>query len=44
MAADSWNATAHVQLVEGYRFTATFPDVPGAAPVMLDERTPGTLW
>jgi len=40
MAADSWNATAHVQLVEGYRFTATFPDVPGAAPVMLDESVP----
>jgi hypothetical protein len=30
MAADSRTAIAHVQLVDGYRFTATFPDVPGA--------------
>lgn len=40
MIADFRKATAHVQLVEGYRFTATFPDVPGAPPVMLDESAP----
>ena len=30
MAADSKTAIAHVQLMDGYRFTATFPDVAGA--------------
>ena len=40
MAADSKTATAHVQLVDGYRFTATFPDVPGANPITLDEAAP----
>ncbi len=40
MAADSRNALAHVQLVDGYRFTATFPDVAGADPITLDEAPP----
>ena len=40
MAADATTATAHVQLVDGYRFTATFPDVPGAEPMTLDEAPP----
>ena len=40
MAADSRTAIAHVQLVDGYRFTATFPDVPGAEPITLDEAAP----
>ena len=40
MAADSRTAIAHVQLVDGYRFTATFPDVPSAVPITLDEATP----
>jgi uncharacterized OsmC-like protein len=39
-AADSRTASAHVQLVEGYRFEATFPDVPGAPPMTLDEAPP----
>ena len=40
MAADSHTAVAHVQLVDGYRFTATFPDVPGADAITLDEAAP----
>jgi organic hydroperoxide reductase OsmC/OhrA len=40
MAADSKDAVAHVQLVDGYRFTATFPDVAGAQPMTLDEAPP----
>lgn len=40
MAADSRTAVAHVQLVDGYRFTATFPDVPGAGPITVDEAAP----
>ena len=40
MTTDSKTATAHVQLVDGYRFTATFPDAPGAAPITLDEAAP----
>jgi uncharacterized OsmC-like protein len=40
MAADSRTAIAHVQLVDGYRFTATFPDVPGADAITLDEAAP----
>ena len=40
MAADSRTARAHVQLVDGYRFAATFPDVPGSAPMTLDEGPP----
>lgn len=40
MAADFSSATAHVQLVDGYRFTATFPDVAGAASITLDEAAP----
>jgi len=40
MSADSRTANAHVQLVEGYRFTATFPDVAGAEPIALDEAAP----
>ena len=40
MAADSTHAVAHVQLVDGYRFTATFPDVPGAQPITIDEAAP----
>jgi len=40
MAADARSAIAHVQLVDGYRFTATFPDVPGADPITLDEAAP----
>jgi uncharacterized OsmC-like protein len=40
MAADAKTAIAHVQLVDGYRFTATFPDVAGADPITLDEAAP----
>lgn len=40
MAADARTAVAHVQLVDGYRFTATFPDVAGAEPITLDEPAP----
>ena len=40
MAADRKTASVHVQLVDGYRFETTFPDVPGAAPIMLDEAPP----
>ena len=40
MAADTRTATAHVQLVDGYRFEATFPDIPGAARMTLDEAPP----
>ena len=40
MATDSKDAVAHVQLVDGYRFTATFPDVAGAQPITLDEAAP----
>lgn len=40
MAAESRTARAHIQLNEGYRFTATFPDVAGAAPMTIDEAPP----
>jgi len=40
MAAESRTARAHVQLVDGYRVAATFPGVPGAAPMTLDEGPP----
>jgi organic hydroperoxide reductase OsmC/OhrA len=40
MAADSKDATAHVQLVDGYRFAATFPDVAAAQAITLDEASP----
>jgi uncharacterized OsmC-like protein len=40
MAADGRNATAHVQLVDGYRFTASFPDVPDADAITIDESSP----
>jgi len=40
MAADATIAIAHVQLVDGYRFTASFPDVAGAAAITLDEAPP----
>jgi uncharacterized OsmC-like protein len=40
MAANSSTATAHVQLVDGYRFDAAFPDTPGAPSIMLDEAPP----
>ena len=40
MAADSKTAIAHVQLMDGYRFTATFPDVAGAVAITLDEAAP----
>lgn len=40
MAADAQIAIAHVQLVDGYRFTATFPDVAGAQPITVDEAAP----
>jgi len=40
MAADTKTASAHVQLVDGYRFDATFPDVPGAPHMTLDEAPP----
>ena len=40
MAADSKTAIAHVQLMDGYRFTATFPDVAGADSITLDEAAP----
>jgi organic hydroperoxide reductase OsmC/OhrA len=40
MAADSNTAIAHVQLMDGYRFTAKFPDVAGADAITLDEAAP----
>ena len=40
MAADTRTATAHVQLVDGYRFEATFPDIPGTPRLTLDEAPP----
>lgn len=40
MATDSRDAVAHVQLVDGYRFTASFPDVAGAQPITVDEPAP----
>ena len=40
MAADTSNAIAHVQLVDGYRFRASFPDVPDAESVTMDEAAP----
>ena len=40
MTPDSKDAVAHVQLVDGYRFTATFPGVPAAPPITLDEAPP----
>ena len=40
MAEASKIATAHVQLVDGFRFTATFPDVPDATAITLDEAAP----
>ena len=40
MAADAKTAIAHIQLVDGYRFTASFPDVAGATPITLDEAAP----
>ena len=40
MAVDSTTAVAHVQLMDGYRFTATFPDLPGADPITVDEPPP----
>src|SRR4030095_2520739 len=40
MAADSKDAVAHVQLVDGYRFTATFSSVAGAQPITLDGAPP----
>jgi uncharacterized OsmC-like protein len=40
MTADSKDAVAHVQLVDGYRFTATFPDIAAAQPITLDEAPP----
>jgi len=40
MGADSKDAVAHVQLMDGYRFTATFPDVAAAPRITLDEAPP----
>jgi uncharacterized OsmC-like protein len=40
MAAESRDAVAHIQLVDGYRFTATFPDVAEAQSITLDESAP----
>lgn len=40
MANEETTARAHVQLVEGYRFEGTFPDVPGSATLTLDEAPP----
>jgi len=40
MTADSKDVVAHVQLVDGYRFTAMFPDVAGTPPVTIDEAPP----
>jgi uncharacterized OsmC-like protein len=40
MAEQPRTATAHVQLMEGYRFSATFPDVAHASAVTLDEPAP----
>jgi uncharacterized OsmC-like protein len=40
MATVERTARAHVERVENFRFTATFPDVPHAAPLTLDEPAP----
>lgn len=40
MNVDARTAIAHVQLMDGYRFAATFPDVGGADPITLDEVPP----
>lgn len=40
MTAETRTAVAHVQLVDGYQFTATFPDVEGASAITLDEQPP----
>src|ERR1041384_8760853 len=40
MAAESRDAVAHIQLVDGYRFTAAFPDVAEAQSITLDEPAP----
>jgi organic hydroperoxide reductase OsmC/OhrA len=40
MAAVERTARARVERVENFRFTATFPDVPHAAPLALDEPSP----
>src|SRR5262245_39475294 len=40
MSTDQKTATAHVQLVDGYRFEATFTDVVGTASLTLDETPP----
>lgn len=40
MAGESRDAVAHIQLVDGYRFTAAFPDVAEAPSITLDEPAP----
>ncbi len=40
MGTDNKTAIAHVQLVDGYRFTVSFPDVAGAEQITLDEAAP----
>src|SRR5262245_9302771 len=37
MATDQKTGRVHVQLIEGYQFRASFPDVTGAAESILDE-------
>jgi uncharacterized OsmC-like protein len=38
--SDDTVARAHLDLVEGLRFTASFPDAPGAEPLAIDEAPP----
>ena len=40
MNADQKVARTHVQLLEGYRFAASFPDTPAAPALTLDEPAP----
>jgi uncharacterized OsmC-like protein len=40
MSVEARRARVHLERAEGFRFTATFPDVPAAPPMTLDEPSP----
>lgn len=40
MATDDKTARVHLDLVEGLHFHASFPDLPGARPIDIDEEPP----
>ncbi len=40
MATHDKVARAHVDLVDGLRFTVSFPEIPGAVPIVIDEEPP----